>query len=77
MAVDVIELELKYCERCGGLWLRARGTEQVYCPACSGAMDGPRAARKAKRRLRAPLNSRLELMKSEGTSSVFTEGGNA
>ena len=29
------KLELKYCERCGGLWLRPQGTETVYCVACA------------------------------------------
>jgi Zn-finger nucleic acid-binding protein len=31
----VIQLELKYCERCGGLWLRPRGSEVVFCNRCS------------------------------------------
>ena len=30
-----IQLDLKYCERCGGLWLRPYGTDGVYCAACS------------------------------------------
>ncbi len=28
------KLELKYCERCGGLWLRPQGGEAVYCARC-------------------------------------------
>jgi hypothetical protein len=31
-------LELKYCERCGGLWLRPVGGGQVYCVACGREM---------------------------------------
>lgn len=27
-------LELKYCERCGGLWLRPRGWAGVHCASC-------------------------------------------
>ena len=27
-------VELKYCERCGGLWLRRPGQEIVYCERC-------------------------------------------
>lgn len=57
---DVI-LELKYCERCGGLWLRCRGDEESYCENCRAAMaawpqigkrtvrrktDGPRGPRR-------------------------------
>jgi hypothetical protein len=30
--------ELKYCERCGGLWLRPTGGGQIYCRACSCAL---------------------------------------
>lgn len=29
-----LEVELKYCERCGGLWLRPVGGRQIYCPPC-------------------------------------------
>ncbi len=29
-----IQVELKYCERCGGLWLRPQGTDGVYCTGC-------------------------------------------
>lgn len=28
-------VELKYCERCGGLWLRPQKTEGVYCASCT------------------------------------------
>ncbi len=31
-------LELKYCERCGGLWLRPAGGQQIYCTVCARAM---------------------------------------
>jgi hypothetical protein len=30
--------ELKYCERCGGLWLRPQGGEAVYCGRCAEAI---------------------------------------
>jgi Zn-finger nucleic acid-binding protein len=29
-----LQFELKYCERCGGLWLRPVGGGQIYCVAC-------------------------------------------
>ncbi len=32
------ELELKYCERCGGLWLRLQGDTEVYCVSCRRQM---------------------------------------
>ncbi len=30
-----IQMELKYCERCGGLWLRLRNETGVHCGSCS------------------------------------------
>jgi hypothetical protein len=30
-----ILLELKYCERCGGLWVRPLHSEDVYCAMCA------------------------------------------
>lgn len=33
-------LELKYCERCGGLWLRPKGSDLIFCTACSKSMAG-------------------------------------
>jgi hypothetical protein len=32
--LEIVYLELKYCERCGGLWLRTRGTGEVHCAPC-------------------------------------------
>ena len=29
-----VRVELKYCEHCGGLWVRERGAGVVYCDAC-------------------------------------------
>lgn len=29
-----VRVELKYCERCGSLWLRETGGGQVYCNDC-------------------------------------------
>ncbi|MFY9912464.1 MAG: hypothetical protein WCF22_05010 [Candidatus Sulfotelmatobacter sp.] len=44
-------LELKYCERCGGLWLRPVGGGQIYCTICSGAMaELPAPSTEVKRR---------------------------
>ena len=30
----LVYFELKYCERCAGLWLRPSGTATPYCPSC-------------------------------------------
>jgi Zn-finger nucleic acid-binding protein len=32
---EKMSLELKYCERCGGLWLRPAGGGQIYCASCA------------------------------------------
>ncbi|MDP9159940.1 MAG: hypothetical protein M3O09_06885 [Acidobacteriota bacterium] len=32
---EVVQLELKYCERCGGLWIRALNSPIVYCAPCA------------------------------------------
>ena len=50
--IEVLELELKYCERCGGLWLRVRRSEQIYCQSCIRSVaELPRV--KERRRLKA------------------------
>jgi hypothetical protein len=44
-----LQFELKYCERCGGLWLRPVGGGQIYCVACGRAMgELPPASHKAR-----------------------------
>ena len=30
-----LHLELKYCERCGGLWLRGADADCVFCARCN------------------------------------------
>jgi hypothetical protein len=34
----LVYFQLKYCERCGGLWLRPDGTAAPYCPNCARIM---------------------------------------
>jgi len=33
--VASVTLELKYCQACGGLWLRLAGSDLIHCPACT------------------------------------------
>jgi len=33
-ASNELRVELKYCERCGGLWFRECGTTRIYCDDC-------------------------------------------
>src|SRR5258708_30331713 len=61
-------LELKYCERCGGLWLRPAGGGQVYCVACARAMgELPPASypRKSPGSARMPLGPRWRVNNSD------------
>ncbi len=37
-AEAIIHFELKYCERCGGLWLRRCQAAAVYCSQCARQM---------------------------------------
>jgi len=37
-AIALFRLELKYCERCGALWLRLRGSDVVVCARCAKAI---------------------------------------
>ena len=84
MEADVIELlsgmdvELKYCERCGGLWLRRVGGRQIYCPPCI-----PKMARVPLRGMKQTGKGCVERGKEgqEGRCSEILafcpEGGNA
>ena len=35
-----IQLELRYCERCGALWLRPSGSDLVFCATWALVMAG-------------------------------------
>jgi hypothetical protein len=37
-SANELQFELKYCERCGGLWLRPVGGGQIYCVDCGREM---------------------------------------
>ncbi len=42
-------LELKYCERCGALWLRRAESQESYCRLCFAQMkDSPRMQKRKK-----------------------------
>jgi hypothetical protein len=55
---EELRFELKYCERCGGLWLRPAGGGQTYCVGCARQMgelpmrSGEREASEKKGKLR-------------------------
>jgi hypothetical protein len=69
-----MQVELKYCERCGGLWLRPQGTDGVYCSSCHvwlAAMPDPGepTPSKARRRRRA----RVQELRAEEQGTAVRE----
>lgn len=73
---ETIQLDLKYCERCGGLWLRPLKTNGVYCARCKQHFEAlparsaapPLKARRRKSRARAS-NSQAETA-AEGPAQI-------
>ena len=58
---EVVRMELKYCERCGGLWLRECGTGDVYCERCLGSISDLPIFKKKPQRLELPVRRRVLL----------------
>ena len=56
-----VGLELKYCEQCGGLWLRRRGSEECYCAACARFLEDipPRPRDNRRRGGSGPLRRKM------------------
>jgi hypothetical protein len=73
--LTIVELELKYCERCGALWLRPCGDEQVYCAPCTSKMLSSPIIRKAKGKWK--MTDDLCRMDLDGRSVLVGEGGHA
>lgn len=49
-----LRVELKYCERCGGLWLRECGVGVVYCANCEREVADLPVPKKKPQRVRMP-----------------------
>ena len=63
--------QLKYCERCGGLWLRPDGTATPYCPACERIMAAlPLRARPATRNTHQGAGGAIESPAQPGSVCV-------
>lgn len=70
-----ILVNLKYCERCGGLWLRLQGAAGVYCGscrACLAALPNPGVAppRKPRRRKQRPLETDVQAEGFQGSVRI-------
>jgi hypothetical protein len=50
-----VKVELKYCEHCGGLWVRERGAGTVYCDRCQAKVADLPAPKKKPGRLTLPV----------------------
>jgi len=54
-ASERVRMELKYCEHCGGLWLRECGSGAVYCPNCEPKVAELPAPKKRPQRVILPV----------------------
>lgn len=75
--VEIVQLELKYCEYCGGLWLRPKGAVEIYCAACIPYVAQFAFSRERRSRPRLPLNTAIHIEGKHGEVLVCGEGGNA
>ena len=50
-----VGVELKYCEHCGGLWVRECGAGTVYCEKCRPKVADLPAAKARRGRLTLPV----------------------
>ncbi|OLC97646.1 MAG: hypothetical protein AUH86_07130 [Acidobacteria bacterium 13_1_40CM_4_58_4] len=75
---EIVQLELKYCERCGSLWLRPLGAPDVYCAACAVEILDLPAPPKKPSKPRLPVNHKVEV-KPQLTelAAICGAGGNA
>lgn len=74
---NLIQLELKYCERCGGLWIRPLESENVYCATCAIAMMEVASSTKRKSSPRLPINRDNSDHDRHGLILLNKRGGNA
>ncbi len=49
--MNYLRMDIKVCEGCGALWLRAETADGVYCKRCRGRLAGFPAARGRRRPL--------------------------
>jgi len=59
--LEIVQLELKYCESCGGLWLRPKGSQQVECASCATRFKRAFGRLRESGRARLPRFRNLEL----------------
>jgi hypothetical protein len=52
---ESVRVELKYCERCGSLWLRECGAGVVYCGSCQREVAELPVPKKKPERIKIPV----------------------
>ena len=55
---NLVRVELKYCERCGGLWVRECGEGLVYCAKCEAEVADLPIPKKKSGRVELPSRTR-------------------
>ena len=70
-----IYMELKYCERCGTLWLRLQGSDVLFCPSCTTVLAG--VARDPRFRMHKNKATRCSATQPLFENTAWSEGGNA
>jgi hypothetical protein len=69
----MVGVELKYCEHCGGLWVRERGAGVVYCDRCRDKVDDLPALKKRPGRITLPGGPPASLAERYGAERHGTE----
>jgi hypothetical protein len=75
--LEIVQLELKYCEYCGGLWLRRKGDREVYCAACLTYIVQLPAPDLRRSHPHLPADTNIRLEGEDDEAFICNEGGNA
>ncbi len=76
-----VRVELKYCEHCGGLWVRERGTGVVYCDECQPKVADLPIPKKRSSKIMLPVRPRTKVedyaveIEDEDTMDFKAAGG--
>jgi hypothetical protein len=73
----VVLLELKYCERCGGLWVRMLRSDEIYCASCAIEMADFAPPRKRSMPQRLADNHKSDAVPIRRLTLVCRQGGEA
>lgn len=75
---EELRFELKYCERCGGLWLRPAGGGQTYCAGCArqmGELPTPSCERETSEKKGKPRRAEGRRFGDEATGADTQSAG--